>query len=373
MTATEAAVRLVASPSAWLAPEAIRQLYASAGLEGARLAVGFPDLHADRAFPVGAALVTEEFIHPRIIGGDIGCGMALFTTSLSRRKVELERWAEQRFDLEHPWEGDTAAYLAAHGLEPAPFDRALGTLGEGNHFAELQQVEQVFDPAFLKACGVRAEQLVLLVHSGSRGAGDAVLRDFVAGRGGEGAPAGSADADAYLAGHDAALRWARANRSLIAARFAATLGAAALPIWDGCHNSITPAPAEGLWVHRRGAVTTDGGFAVIPGSRGALSYLVRVTGDGESHGWSLAHGAGRKWGRSEARLRMRERFGARQLAHTALGGRVICEDRAALYEEAPAAYKDIESVIEDLANAGLVSVAATFRPLLTYKTRKLYR
>jgi release factor H-coupled RctB family protein len=66
---------------------------------------------------------------------------------------------------------------------------------------------------------------------------------------------------------------------------------------------------------------------------------------------------------------MRERFGRKQLTQTPLGGRVICEPRELLYEEAPAAYKNIEDVVKDLVDAGLVSVIATFRPLLTYKTR----
>ena len=127
------------------------------------------------------------------------------------------------------------------------------------------------------------------------------------------------------------------------------------------------------WIHRKGAVASDRDFVVIPGSRGALSYLVKPIGDGHSHAWSLAHGAGRKWSRSEARLRMRERFDVRQLVQTGLGGRVVCEDRALLYEEAPAAYKNIEAVIQDLVDAGLISVIATFRPLLTYKTRKVRR
>ena len=108
---------------------------------------------------------------------------------------------------------------------------------------------------------------------------------------------------------------------------------------------------------------------MIPGSRGSLSYLVKPLGEGESRAWSLAHGAGRKWARSEARLRMRERFGKEQLVQTSLGSRVICGERDLLYEEAPAAYKNIEAVVQDLVDAGLVSVIATFRPLLTYKCR----
>ena len=96
---------------------------------------------------------------------------------------------------------------------------------------------------------------------------------------------------------------------------------------------------------------------------------MKPLGEGESHAWSLAHGAGRKWSRSATRVRMRERFAPDQLTTTPLGGRVICEERDLLYEEAPAAYKNIEDVIQDLVDAGLVSVIATFRPLLTYKTR----
>ena len=120
-------------------------------------------------------------------------------------------------------------------------------------------------------------------------------------------------------------------------------------------------------------MAADSDFVVIPGSRGSLSYLVKPIGDGESHAWSLAHGAGRKWARSDARQRMRERFGMHQLVQTPLGGRVVCEQRDLLYEEAPAAYKNIEAVIADLVAAGLVSAIATLRPLLTYKTRKAQR
>ncbi len=180
-------------------------------------------------------------------------------------------------------------------------------------------------------------------------------------------------AEEYLRGHDLAVRWAMANRELIARRFVATLGAEAECLWDGCHNSITRQESDGeaVWIHRKGAVVAEGDPVVIPGSRGSFSYLVKPIGDGESHAWSLAHGAGRKWARSEARLRMRERFGVHALVQTPLGGRVICEERDLLYEEAPAAYKNIEAVIQDLVDAGLVSVIATFRPLLTYKTRKL--
>jgi release factor H-coupled RctB family protein len=369
------AVRVIASPKSWIEGEAVRQLYATAKLTGVQAAVGFPDLHPGKGTPVGAAFVTEDVIYPHLIGGDIGCGMALFKTNLLRREVKLDRWAALRFNLEHPWVEDVGEFLAAHELDSTDFDSVLGTVGGGNHFAELQAVDKIIDAAEFKNVGIGKEQLVVLIHSGSRGLGETVLREHVDTHHGNGAPADSFAAQEYLRGHDFAVRWARANRALIARRFVEQFGAEAECVWDGCHNSLIAREAAGetAWVHRKGAVADDGVSIVIPGSRGALSYLVKPIGDGASHAWSLAHGAGRKWSRSETRLRMRERFGVMELVQTALGGRVICEERDLLYEEAPAAYKNIEAVVQDLVDAGLVSVIATLRPLLTYKTRKMRR
>lgn len=368
-TMIETQVRLIASPKSWIEGESMRQLYATARLEGVRLAVGFPDLHPGSGTPVGAAFVTDNVIYPHTIGNDIGCGMALFKTNLLRREVKLDRWAILRFNLEHPWGEDVRDFLAANNIDSTEFDNAMGTIGGGNHFAELQAVEQIFDAGEFKRLGIGKQQLAVLVHSGSRGLGESVLRDYV---NSNGVLADSFAAQDYLRGHDFAVRWAKANRALIARRFLAELGAEAECVWDGCHNSITPRESGGetVWVHRKGAVASDGGAVVIPGSRGSLSYVVKPVGDGESHAWSLAHGAGRKWSRSESRLRMRERFGVLELVQTVLGSRVICEQRDLLYEEAPAAYKNIEVVIQDLVDARLVSIVASFRPLLTYKTRK---
>ena len=374
-TLTQTPVRLVASAQSWIEGEAVRQLYAAAKLEGLRLAVGFPDLHPGKGSPVGAAFLTEGVIYPHLIGGDIGCGMALFKTDLLRRDAKLQRWANLRFDLEHPQDDYAGHFLAEHELESTDFDAALGTLGGGNHFAEVQAVEKVFDPTGFAPLDVGKEQLVVLVHSGSRGLGESIYRTHVDRHFGTGVDADSFAAEEYFSGHDFAVRWAQVNRELLARRFGGALGADTERVWDGIHNSITRLETgEGpVYVHRKGAVAAEGGFVVIPGSRGSMTYVVRPIGDGVSHAWSLAHGAGRKWARSEARLRMRERFSTDQLEQTVLGGRVICEERDLLYEEAPAAYKNINTMVQDLVDAGLVSVIATFRPLLTYKTRKLCR
>jgi release factor H-coupled RctB family protein len=370
-TLTETQVRLFASARSWIEGEAVRQLYATAKLDGVCQAVGFPDLHPGKGSPVGAAFVTEGIIYPHVIGGDIGCGMALFKTDLVRRDTKLDRWAKLQFNLEHQWDQFVSDFLAESDLESTEFDSALGTIGGGNHFAELQMVEKVLEGDEFKKLGLGKQQLVVLVHSGSRGLGDSTLRAHVDQHFGNGVEADSFAAGEYLRGHDFAVRWAKANRELIAHRFVAALGAEAECLWDGCHNSITR--HEVGWIHRKGAVAADGDFVVIPGSRGSLSYIVKPVGDGQSHAWSLAHGAGRKWARSNTRQRMRERFGMHQLVQTPLGSRVVCEERDLLFEEAPAAYKNIEAVIGDLVDAGLVSVIANFRPLLTYKTRKLRR
>jgi len=393
-TLTENSVRLFASSKSWIEGEAVRQLYATAKLDGVRRAVGFPDLHPGKGSPVGAAFVMDGKIYPHLIGGDIGCGMALFKTDLVRRDAKLDRWAEKYFHLEHPWDQDVSEFLAEHDLESTEFDSLLGTIGGGNHFAELQMVEKVLDADEFNQLGLGKQQLIVLVHSGSRGLGETILHSHVDEHFGNGVEAESLAAEEYLRGHDFAVRWARANRELIAQRFASTLGAEMEQLWDGCHNSITRVECPAVvgqcfqpvrpkldrqdacptsWLHRKGAVAVESEFIVIPGSRGTLSYIVKPIGDGESYAWSLAHGAGRKWSRSDARQRMRERFSVSELAQTPLGGRVVCEERDLLYEEAPAAYKNIDAVIADLVAAGLVSVIATLRPLLTYKTRKVRR
>ena len=375
MTLTETNVRLFASAKSWIESAATDQLYAVSHLDGIRSVVGFPDLHPGKGSPVGAAFITQEVIYPHLIGGDIGCGMALFSTNLLRRKAKLNRLMDLAFDLEQSWEGDVRDYLPEHELHMRAFDGALGTIGGGNHFAELQVVEKIHETAAFARTELDRETMAIFVHSGSRGLGERLFRNHVERHRANDLPAESGAGQEYLRRHDFAVRWARANRALIAERFAGALSATCDRVWDGCHNSITRVEGGGeeFWLHRKGAAPADGDIAVIAGSRGTLTYLVKPLANSGSNAWSLAHGAGRKWSRSETRLRMRERFAVSELAQTSLGGRVICEERDLLYEEAPAAYKNIDRVVQDLVDAGLVTVIATMRPLLTYKTRGMRR
>jgi release factor H-coupled RctB family protein len=178
-TTAETKVRLIASPKSWIEGEALRQFHAVAKFNGVRQAVAFPDLHPGKGAPVGAAFVTEGVIYPHLIGGDIGCGMALFKTDLIRRDAQLDRWVGLYFHLEHPWDEDVGEFLAAMELESTEFDANLGTIGGGNHFAEIQAVEKIHDATAFKRIGINGEHIVMLVHSGSRGLGESILRAHV--------------------------------------------------------------------------------------------------------------------------------------------------------------------------------------------------
>jgi len=209
----------------------------------------------------------------------------------------------------------------------------------------------------------------LMVHSGSRGLGNAILMRHLDSQAVQPLMAGTDRCDAYLRDHDQAVAWAVLNRHVIAQRLFERLGLEGTRLLDICHNSVTA--HEGGWLHRKGAAPADKGVIVVPGSRGDLTYIVEPrleTADRALH--SLAHGAGRKWSRSEARAKLDRKFTIADLQRTKLGSRVICEDRELIYEEAPQAYKAIHQVIHDLEAAGLVDVVATLRPLITYKTRR---
>ena len=128
-------------------------------------------------------------------------------------------------------------------------------------------VEEVLDARAFKLFGLGKQQLVVLVHSGSRGLGESILRDYVDEHQASGSDAESFAAAAYLQGHDLAVRWAKVNRELLAQRFVRQLGAEADLLWDGCHNSITSREHEGetVWVHRKGAVAAESEACGHPG------------------------------------------------------------------------------------------------------------
>ncbi|EFC45815.1 predicted protein [Naegleria gruberi] len=253
--------------------------------------------------------------------------------------------------------------------------RQLGTVGGGNHFAELQIVEKICnEKIFEEELKLSKDACFLMVHSGSRSLGDHILGEHEDKFGNSGLLFDSDDAKHYMKCHDNACRWAKANRALIARKFLTCINGNGKMILDICHNNVVEKQVENerVFIHRKGAAPTDAGYFCIPGSRGSFSYLVRGREeDIESQircNFSAAHGAGRKWKRSKS-VGMAAKENVQSFTVTDLGSHVICEDKNLLFEEQPAAYKDIDAVISDLVHFGVVEVVAIMRPLITYKMR----
>lgn len=383
--------RIIISDKNWLEESAIEQFKKTMDLPGMCCGVGMPDLHPGKGQPIGAAFITKNTVYPHLVGSDIGCGMGLWQLDIPVNKIKLDKLEKRLTGLDDLWDGDATQYLIDNGIH---FDNAsiaaannkLGTIGGGNHFVELQQVNKVYDDELFQLSGIKHRSLVLLVHSGSRGVGQKILQSYLERCGSQGIDT-SSNTDDYLQAHNDAVKWAILNREIIVQRFSDRLRAKASPILDVTHNSVCPltlqqAAAMGLtaneydqyWIHRKGASPTDNGLVMIPGSRGALSYLVKPKRDATTSlaqgGFSLAHGAGRKWKRSDVRARLESNYSPSSLERTSLGSRVICKQRDLLYEEAPQAYKNIDQVVDDLVTANMIELVATFKPVLTYKTRK---
>ncbi|ESQ90195.1 release factor H-coupled RctB family protein [Asticcacaulis sp. AC460] len=361
-------ITLIGRDPARFDPLALDQLDATARLEGMGKVVGLPDLHAGNGIAVGAAFWSPDRIWPHLVGSDIGCGMALWETSLTVRKFRVGQVDRRLHGLDDPWDGPVEDVLAAAGLPRELAGPSLGTIGGGNHFVEFQRIEEVVDPQRFAALNLQGDRVWMMVHSGSRGLGQAILSAQTELTGKSGLLASSEEARAYLTRHDQAVAWAVVNRQIIAERFLGAIGLSGDCVLDITHNSVT-GYRDG-WLHRKGAAPADCGPIVIPGSRGDFSYLAEpVAEHAEAALSSLAHGAGRKWSRNDAHARLSRRYKVADLQKTKLSSHVICEDRRLIFEEAPEAYKDIAGVIGDLEAAGLIRVIARLRPLLSYKTR----
>ena len=364
-------VILCASAETWIEGEAIQQLKQTATLPGMLRVAGMPDLHPGRGYPVGAVFFSQDWLYPALIGGDIGCGMSLWQTNLDVQRNSASKMAKHLGSIDGPLDESWHSLIVDFGLQDHAFASALGTIGSGNHFAELQRIDEVFAPDAVRDMGLDTARLQLLVHSGSRGFGQSILQSHVRTHGHNGLQVDSPECRSYLERHAEALKFAVANRQLIAQRMLARLRGDGRCLLDVNHNLLCEALVDGLsgWLHRKGATPTDLGAVVIPGSRGDYSYLVQPVPELSSatlH--SLAHGAGRKWARGDCKGRLAHRFSLADLARTPLGNRVICEDRELLYEEAPQAYKPVESVVKALEAAGVIRRLARLAPVLTYKT-----
>ncbi|MBF0473969.1 MAG: RNA ligase RtcB family protein [Nitrospirae bacterium] len=364
-------VILISSDKNWIEGDALQQLKNTAEFEGMLLAVGLPDIHPGKGSPVGSSFITQGIFYPHLIENDAGCAVSLFNTSLKKNKLKIDKWLKNLSGLESQWDGNISELLETANIIPSVHDNSLGTIGGGNHFAELQVIENIYNQELFDSINLDKNQLMLLIHSGSRSVGEALYRSHTDTLGAKGLLTGSEEASQYLTKYNQAIKWAKLNRTLIAHRFIECLNGDYENILDICHNSITEIDFDGkkCWLHRKGAAPSDSGAVVIAGTRGTFSYIVQPIGDQKENAYSIAHGAGRKWKRNECKSRMKERYKSRDLIQTELGGHVICDDKDLLYEEAPEVYKKIEMIIDDLVEAQLIKVIASLKPVITYKKR----
>jgi release factor H-coupled RctB family protein len=335
-----------------------------AGLAGMVSVSAFPDLHPGKGGPVGMAAASSR-LYPHLVGNDIGCGFSLFDLGIPLRKLSADRVEDRLRAADFGPRDDAADLLEAEGLARELHPASLGSIGGGNHFAEIQAVEEVFEEDGAPHRG----NALLLVHSGSRSLGMATweaalarLRDVHAGL-----DSGSGEAEDWLSGHDACVVWARLNRRCVAERVAGALRGEARLLLDVPHNIVV---RDGeLFRHYKGASRVmPGDAAPVAGSRDSLSHLVRASDKVGDADFGVAHGSGRKRDRAS----MHRGHGPRRSEIEALrrnrwGGRVICDDRQLLVEEQAAAYKNPRDVVQDMQDLGIANAVCSLRPVVTYK------
>lgn len=360
---------IISSAKNWLEQKAVEQLKKIALYPGVVKAIGLPDLHPGKT-PVGAVLITEGIIYPHFIGNDIGCGMSLFITEINKQKNKTDKMVKRLEVIPNIRDIDFPNNLM--NQVPENFWTDLGTIGGGNHFAELQEVDAVYDVEQFHNLNLNKDTVTLLVHSGSRRYGQQIMNDYLAKYPNEPSlQAGSEACSDYLAKHDDVVQWADLNRKVIGYRFLKALGTETrmTELVNSTHNSISIKECEKniQFIHRKGAAPADQGVVVIPGSRGTLTYLVIPTGDISYSGYSLAHGAGRKWERTVCKARLESKYTKESIKTTQYKSKIIYRDSRLLFEEAPEAYKNIDLVIQSFVELGLLKIIATFKPMITYK------
>jgi len=434
--------------------EGTRQVANVAHLPGIVTAsLAMPDMHWGYGFPIGgvAAFDMEEgIVSPGGVGYDINCGCRLMTTHLTHQDIrdrlqELVTALFQRIpsgvgsrgslrlsakdqrqvlsegsawvvrqgygtaaDLETTEDGGVMAGADPDTVSDRALERGkdqLGTLGSGNHFLEIEVVEEIFDDAAAAAFGLAPGQVCVLIHSGSRGLGYQVCDDYLArmvkhiheigiplpDRQLACARLSSPRGRDYLAAMACAANYAWANRQMLMHRtretFEQTLGMSPRELgmrllYDVCHNiaKIETLPLNGqeirLCVHRKGATRAfppghaalphayrkAGQPVLIPGDMGTGSYVLAGTERAftETFG-SACHGAGRVMSRTQAVKACRGRSIPREMA--ARGVIVMASGRGTLLEEIPEAYKDLDQVVEVVHRAGLATKVARLRSL----------
>jgi tRNA-splicing ligase RtcB (3'-phosphate/5'-hydroxy nucleic acid ligase) len=422
------------------------------GLVGPALAM--PDAHWGYGFPIGgvAAFDPEQggIISAGGVGFDISCGIRCLRTSITADELaplapkladslyrdipagvgvegdlqlsigELDavliggaRWAVrhgygEEAELEYVEERGCVAGAKPGNVSQLAKKRQrgeMGTLGSGNHYLEVQAVERIHDAAAAEAYGLRAGQIVVSIHCGSRGLGHQIGTDYLislakaAGRLGitlpdrelACAPVRSPEGEQYIGAMNAAINCALANRQILAHRARRTVthffpGARVETLFDVSHNTCKAERHEAsgkereLWVHRKGATRSlapghpdipkryreVGQPVIIGGSMGTGSYVLAGVSSSEARAWgSASHGAGRAMSRHQAL----KQWQGRQLVDALRERGILIRTRSmrGVAEEAPGAYKDVDRVAEATEGAGLARRVAFMRPVVCVK------
>ncbi len=450
---------IFASDRIGLEAEAVGQLVDAASLPPVRRVLATADIHVGFGVPIGAVLGMEGAIMPPAVGYDINCGMRLLHTPFRTGEIDVEAVAssiardvplgEGQENL--PLTGEQAEWVCAEGVAAVPrlaekvkhrvweaFDeqqfqqdrvrieehgsmdgdaqavpkvamekgrRQLGTLGGGNHFIEIQEVQAVFDAVTAAAFGLFEHQIVVMIHSGSRRFGYEVADHYMdaaaRGPGMEGRrkmlaylEAESREGHRYIQAMWAAANFGFVNRHimglLVRRCFNRMYGPVSLPlVYDVTHNMAKQETHEGrlLWVHRKGATRAFGprqmagtpfektGQPIItPGSMGTASYLMVGTGASAESLCSVNHGAGRVLSRTAA---LGKSKGGRVISPPAITDdqfkrsishiKLITPNRQKVKEEAPGAYKDIDEVVRIVTECGWARRVARLTPLAVLK------
>ena len=357
-----------------------------------------PDVHKGKGSTIGSVIPTKGAIIPAAVGVDIGCGMMAARTTLTasdlpdslrelrvaieaavphgrtsgRGKGDKGAWADPPASTTDAWMALKTAFAAIvqkyPKLEKANHVVHLGTLGTGNHFVEV--------------CLDQDERVWFMLHSGSRGIGNAIGRTFI-----ELAkedmrrwfinlpdqdlayfPEGTEHFDDYVHAVEWAQNFAMANRQIMMTNVIAAARTAIAKAFDAgvqavnCHHNYVTREnhfGENVFVTRKGAVRArEGDLGIIPGSMGARSYIVRGLGNADSF-HSCSHGAGRVMSRTEAKRRVSLE------EHIAATEGVECRKDEGVIDETPAAYKSIDAVME--AQKDLVEVVHTLRQVVCVK------
>jgi tRNA-splicing ligase RtcB len=457
----QTAVRIIADDALLedaLGDLSVEQAVNVASLPGlAGRVVVMPDMHQGYGMPIGgvmAARMDEGMISPGAVGYDINCGVRLLSTSLVWEEVEPyisdlatvlyrncpsgvgekgsvpltteeldrvcregARWALRKGyatknDVDRTEESGCLEGADPQQVSPRAKERGrgqLGTLGAGNHFLELDVVDQVFDGGAAAAMGLREGQLALQIHCGSRGFGHQICTDYVQSfqsavkrygirlpdRELVCAPVESPEGKAYMGAMKAGANFAFANRQVLAfhARrsFEEVFGGKKVrweltQVYDITHNMAKiethtiDGRKEKVCVHRKGATRAFGpGFeglppeyrplgqpVLVPGSMGTASWVLLGTqGSMELSYGSCCHGAGRVMSRAQAKREIRGEKLRNDLEHQ--GVHIRAGSLPGLAEEAPQAYKDVDRVIAAVCGAGIGKKVARLRPVAVIK------